>query len=146
LRPYSKSSPHCSSVYKLPRASDETTMMASTMTAAGGAHDRDVAQPLEVVGPPASASGRQSLTTATHRGIQGIVHLLLQVFYFFQSLIGIVSPCHTSTPPIDEVAVACPPSRNNNDVHGRAIYIGVIVDPGGGTTHACLSSSCKLMV
>jgi hypothetical protein len=46
---------------------------------------------------------------------------------------------------MDEVAIACPSGRNN-DAHGRAIYVGVVVDPSGGTTHACLSSSSKLMV
>jgi hypothetical protein len=40
---------------------------------------------------------------------------------------------------MDEVAVACPPACNNNDAHGRAIYVGAVVDPGGGTTYACSS-------
>jgi hypothetical protein len=52
----------------------------------------------------------------------------------------------TSTPPMDKVVVACPPGRNNNDAHGRVIYIGVITDLGGGTTHAYSSSSSKLMI
>jgi hypothetical protein len=39
------------------------------------------------------------------------------------------------TPLMDEVAVACPSDRNNNDARGRAIYVGVVVDSGGGTTH-----------
>jgi hypothetical protein len=50
------------------------------------------------------------------------------------------------TPLMDEVVVACPPNCNNNDSRGRAIYDGVIVDPGGGTTHASSSFSSKLMV
>jgi hypothetical protein len=45
----------------------------------------------------------------------------------------------TSAPPIDEVAIACPPACNNSDTHGRAIYIRAIADPGGGTTYACSS-------
>jgi hypothetical protein len=40
---------------------------------------------------------------------------------------------------MDEVAVACPPACNNNDARGRAIYIGAVADPGGGTTYACSS-------
>ena len=40
---------------------------------------------------------------------------------------------------MDEVAVACPPACNNNDARGRAIYVGAVADPGGGTTYACLS-------
>jgi hypothetical protein len=40
---------------------------------------------------------------------------------------------------MDEVAVACPPTCNNSDARDRAIYIGVIVDPGDGTTYACSS-------
>jgi hypothetical protein len=47
---------------------------------------------------------------------------------------------------MDEVAFVYPPSRNNNDAHGRVIYVRAVVDPGGGITHACLSSSSKLMV
>jgi hypothetical protein len=45
----------------------------------------------------------------------------------------------TSAPLMDEVAVACPPTCNNNDARGRAIYVGAIADPGGGTTYACSS-------
>jgi hypothetical protein len=45
----------------------------------------------------------------------------------------------TSAPPMDEVAVACPPACNNNDARGRAIYVGAVADPGGGTTYACSS-------
>jgi hypothetical protein len=37
------------------------------------------------------------LATVAHRGTQGIIHLLLQVFYFFRPLIGIASPCRMST-------------------------------------------------
>jgi hypothetical protein len=33
---------------------------------------------------------------------------------------------------MDEVAVAC-------DACGRAIYVGVVADPGGSTTHVCSS-------
>jgi hypothetical protein len=51
-----------------------------------------------------------------------------------------------STPSMDEVVVTCPPGRKNNDAHGWAIYIRAVVDPGGGTTHVCSSSSSKLMV
>jgi hypothetical protein len=40
---------------------------------------------------------------------------------------------------MDEVAVACPPACNNSDARGRAICVGAIVDPGGGTTYACSS-------
>jgi hypothetical protein len=40
---------------------------------------------------------------------------------------------------MDEVAVACPPVCNNNDARGRAIYVGAVADPGGGTTYACSS-------
>jgi hypothetical protein len=47
---------------------------------------------------------------------------------------------------MDKVVVACPPGCNNNDAHGRAIYVRVIADPGGGTTYAYSSSSSKLMV
>jgi hypothetical protein len=42
---------------------------------------------------------------------------LYAIYYcksFFQSLIGIASPCCTSTPLIDEVGVACPSGRNND--------------------------------
>jgi hypothetical protein len=52
----------------------------------------------------------------------------------------------TSTPPTDEVVVACPLARSNNNSCGRAIYIKAVVDPDGGTTHASSSSSTKLMV
>jgi hypothetical protein len=45
----------------------------------------------------------------------------------------------TSAPPMDEVAVVCPPACNNNDARGRAIYVGAVFDPGGGTTYACSS-------
>jgi hypothetical protein len=45
----------------------------------------------------------------------------------------------TSAPPMDEVAVACPPACNNSDARGRAIYIGAVADAGGGTTYACSS-------
>jgi hypothetical protein len=45
----------------------------------------------------------------------------------------------TSAPPLDEVAVACPPACNNSDARGRAIYVGAVADPGGGTTYACSS-------
>jgi hypothetical protein len=38
-----------------------------------------------------------------------------------------------------EVAVVCHLACNNSDAHGRAIYIGVVVDPGGGTNYACSS-------
>jgi hypothetical protein len=37
---------------------------------------------------------------------------------------------------MDEVVVVCPLGRNNNDARGRTIYVGVVADPGGGTTHA----------
>jgi hypothetical protein len=47
---------------------------------------------------------------------------------------------------MDEVAIACPPGRNNNEARGRVIYVGVVADASGGTTHACSSSSSKLMV
>jgi hypothetical protein len=40
---------------------------------------------------------------------------------------------------MDEVAVACPPAYNNSDARDRAIYVGAIANPGGGTTYACLS-------
>jgi hypothetical protein len=40
---------------------------------------------------------------------------------------------------MDEVAAACPPACNNSDAHGRAIYVGAVADPGGGTTYACSS-------
>jgi hypothetical protein len=40
---------------------------------------------------------------------------------------------------MDEVAIACPPACNNNDARGRAIYVGAVADPGGGTTYACSS-------
>jgi hypothetical protein len=40
---------------------------------------------------------------------------------------------------MDEVVVACPPACNNSDAHGRAIYVGAVVDPSGGTTYACSS-------
>jgi hypothetical protein len=40
---------------------------------------------------------------------------------------------------MDEVAVACPLGCNNSDAHGRAIYVGAVADPGGGTTYACSS-------
>jgi hypothetical protein len=40
---------------------------------------------------------------------------------------------------MDEVVVACPPARNNSNASGRAIYVGAVTDPGGGTTHACSS-------
>jgi hypothetical protein len=40
---------------------------------------------------------------------------------------------------MDEVAVACPPARNNSDARGRAIYVGAVADTGSGTTHACSS-------
>jgi hypothetical protein len=86
-----------------------------------------------------------------HRGVHGIIHLLLHVFYFFPitdrdcvalSYVDI----SMSTPRIDEVAIACPPGRNNNDARGRTIYVGVVADPSSGTTHACSSSSSKLMI
>jgi hypothetical protein len=38
---------------------------------------------------------------------------------------------------MDDVVVACPPACNNSDARGRAIYVRVIVDLGGGTTYAC---------
>jgi hypothetical protein len=47
---------------------------------------------------------------------------------------------------MDEVVVVCPLDHNNNDAHGRAIYIGATANPGGGTTHAYSSSSSKVMV
>jgi hypothetical protein len=47
---------------------------------------------------------------------------------------------------MDEVTNACPQARNNNDVRGQAIYVGVVTDPGDGVTHACSSSSSKVMV
>jgi hypothetical protein len=40
---------------------------------------------------------------------------------------------------MDEVAVACPPACNNSDARDQAIYVGVIADPGDGTTYACSS-------
>jgi hypothetical protein len=45
----------------------------------------------------------------------------------------------TSAPPMDEVAVACPPACNNNDARGRVIYVGAVADPGGGITYVCSS-------
>jgi hypothetical protein len=45
-----------------------------------------------------------------------------------------------------EVAIACPLDHNNNDAPGQAIYVRVVTDPDGGPTHACSSSSSKLMV
>jgi hypothetical protein len=47
---------------------------------------------------------------------------------------------------MDEVAIACPPGRNNNDTHDQAIYVGAIADSDDGTTHAFASSSSKLVV
>jgi hypothetical protein len=47
---------------------------------------------------------------------------------------------------MDEVVVACPPGRNNNNARGRVIYVGAVTNLGGGTTHACSSSSNKLMI
>jgi hypothetical protein len=40
---------------------------------------------------------------------------------------------------MDKVVVACPPACNNSDARGRAIYVGAVADPGGGTTYACSS-------
>jgi hypothetical protein len=40
---------------------------------------------------------------------------------------------------MDEDVVACPPACNNNDARGRAIYVGAVTDPDGGTTYACSS-------
>jgi hypothetical protein len=40
---------------------------------------------------------------------------------------------------MDEVVIACPLACNNNDAYGRAIYVGAVADPGGGTTYACSS-------
>jgi hypothetical protein len=68
------------------------------------------------------------------------------LLFFPQSLIGIVTPCRTPTPPMDKIVVACPLGRNNNDARGRAMYDRAITDPGGGTTHVCSSSTSKLMV
>jgi hypothetical protein len=50
------------------------------------------------------------------------------------------------SPLMDEVIVACPPGRNNNDTRGRAIYIGVVADSSISITHAYSSSSSKLMI
>jgi hypothetical protein len=47
---------------------------------------------------------------------------------------------------MNEVAVAYPSGRNNNDAHGQAIYVRAVANPGGDTTHACSSSSSKLIV
>jgi hypothetical protein len=47
---------------------------------------------------------------------------------------------------MDKVAFACPPDRNNNGARGRAIYVRVVADPDGGTTHTYSSSSSKLMI
>jgi hypothetical protein len=132
--------------------------MALTATATGGTHGCTAVQLLEAIGPPgvavwllAFALGRRSLATVTHRGVHEIVHLLLWIFYVLPitdrdcvalSYVDILM----SRPPIDEVVVACPPGHNNNDAHGWAIYVGAVADPGGGTTHACSSSSSKLMI
>jgi hypothetical protein len=40
---------------------------------------------------------------------------------------------------MDEVVIACPPACNNSDARGRAIYVGDVADPDGGTTYACSS-------
>jgi hypothetical protein len=34
-----------------------------------------------------------------------------------------------STPPMNEVAVACPLAYNNSDARGRVIYVGAIAVP-----------------
>jgi hypothetical protein len=67
--------------------------------------------------------------------------------YVARSYLGI----STSTPPMDEVAIGCPTTHNNSNAyhratHGRAIYVGAIADPVGGSTHACSSSSSKLII
>jgi hypothetical protein len=86
-----------------------------------------------------------------HRGVHGIIYLLLQVFYFFliTNWDCVALPyvdISTSTPAMGKVAIACPLGCNNDDAHGRAIYVKTIADPGGGTTYVCSSSSSKLMV
>jgi hypothetical protein len=52
---------------------------------------------------------------------------------------------------MDEVVVGCPTTHNNSNAyrratHGRAIYVEAIANPIGGSTHACSSSSSKLIV
>jgi hypothetical protein len=47
---------------------------------------------------------------------------------------------------MDEVAVVYPPGHNNNDACSRTIYVGVVADLDGDTTHACSSLLSKLMV
>jgi hypothetical protein len=78
-----------------------------------------------------------------HISVREIIHLLLQVFYFFITDRDFVA---LPTPPIDEVAVACPLGYNNNDARGEVIYVRAVADSGGGTTHACSSLSSKLMI
>jgi hypothetical protein len=99
----------------------------------------------------ASASDRRSLAIVAHRDIHKIIHLLLQVFYFFpiadRDCVALpYVDISTLTHPTDEVDVACPTGHNNNDTCGRVIYVGVIIDPDGGTTHAYSFSLSKLMV
>jgi hypothetical protein len=68
---------------------------------------------------------------------------MLQVLFFLITDRDWVALPYVDT-SMDEVAVACPSDRNN-DAGGRAIYVGAITNLGSGTTHACLSSSSKLM-
>jgi hypothetical protein len=62
---------------------------------------------------------------------------------------GIVSPCCCQHPNVDplenEVVVACSPSYNG-DACSQAIFVGVVSNLGGGTTHALLLLPCWLMV
>jgi hypothetical protein len=154
LRRYSESLPHYSSAYKPARTGDGTTTMASTTTAAGSAYGRVAACLLEAIGDRQPLCvGRSDLQPLRQAGglwlpLHTEVYTELSIYYcksFFFSITDrdcVALPnvdISMSTPLMDEVAVACPPARNNSDARGRAIYVGVVVNPGGGTTHACPS-------
>jgi hypothetical protein len=116
--------------------------MASTTATAGGAHGCAAARLLEG-GRTARGGG---LTTSLYvrqavlgyRGTQRCTpdypSTTISLLIFFP-----ITDISTSAPPMDEVAIACPPACNNSDARGRAIYVGSIADPSGGTTYACLS-------
>jgi hypothetical protein len=99
-------------------------MMALTIVVGGSTHGRGATGLLEMIEPPPSASDRRSLGYCdVRRCTQDYPSTTASLLFFFSITDQdcVVLPyidISTSTPPMDEVVVACPQAYNNSDVHG----------------------------
>jgi hypothetical protein len=102
----------------------------------------------------AGGYGRLTQTIPSYRGTRMctrnypyvVVSLLIFSITNWDCVVLTYVDISTLKPPMGEVVALCPPAHNNSGTRSWVIYVGVVNDPSNGTTHACFSSSSKLMV